>query len=95
MARFSYTLYAAHLPVLTFAAASAVGDGHWQPTLKRAAFVSALCCLTLFYAYGTAWLTEFRTDALRRRIERALGLPAPRSPLPSDPAAIDGSRPLQ
>jgi hypothetical protein len=66
-----------------------VGDGRWQPTLKTAAFVSGICCLTLLYAYGTAWLKEFRTDALRRRIERALGLPAPRSPLPSHPAEID------
>jgi peptidoglycan/LPS O-acetylase OafA/YrhL len=91
LARFSYSLYALHLPFVIFAVDLSVGTTRWQPTPAHDLVFVAVVVATLVYAYGVATVTEFRTDALRRRIERALGLPAPRSPLPSDPAELEGS----
>jgi peptidoglycan/LPS O-acetylase OafA/YrhL len=91
LARFSYSLYALHLPIVIFAVALSVGVRRWQPTPMHDLFFVAIVVATLVYAFGVATMTEFRTDAMRQRIERALGLPAPRSPLPSDPAQIESS----
>jgi len=95
LARFSYSLYALHLPFVIFAVALSVGTTRWQPTPAHDLVFVAVVVATLVYAYAVATVTEFRTDALRRRIERALGLPAPRSPLPSDPAEIEASSAAQ
>ena len=86
MARFSYSLYALHLPFVIFAVALTVGTDRWQPSLKHFLFFAALVVATLVYAFAVAKVTEFRTDALRRRLELLLGLPAPHSALPSNPA---------
>jgi hypothetical protein len=50
--------------------------------------VTLVCVAILVYAYGIAAMTEFHTDRVRRLIERAIGLPGPRSALASDPAQI-------
>jgi len=84
-ARFSYTLYAAHLPFLIFAAAFLVGDSRWQPTPVKALIGLALTLGILLYAYCLAFLTEFRTDAVRIWLERILGLASAPPMLPSDP----------
>jgi peptidoglycan/LPS O-acetylase OafA/YrhL len=87
LARFSYSLYALHIPPLLLATSLIVGENRWAPTASRALIVAGICAAILAYAYALASLTEFRTDALRRRVEKLFGLPAPRSILPSNPAA--------
>jgi peptidoglycan/LPS O-acetylase OafA/YrhL len=87
LARFSYTLYAVHTPLLVFIVSLVLGETRWVPTAPHILAGLAIACAALAYAYGLAFLTEFRTDAIRQRIERILQLPAPPSALPSDPNA--------
>ncbi len=86
-ARFSFTLYAAHTPIIVFLAASILGDTRWYPSPLH--FILLLCLLLgiVAYTYALAWLTEFRTDTLRSRLERLLGLHTTPSALPSNPLA--------
>ncbi len=86
-ARFSYTLYAVHTPLLVFIASLVLGDTRWVPTPTHIASALAIACITLGYAFGLASFTEFRTDSIRRFIERFLHLPDPPSALPSNPNA--------
>ncbi|MCU1322065.1 MAG: hypothetical protein JWM43_1714 [Acidobacteriaceae bacterium] len=85
LARFSYTLYAVHIPLLVFMASLTIGDTRWIPTPAHILAGLGLGLVTLFYAFALASFTEFRTDAVRRRIEKLLRLPSPRSSLPSNP----------
>ena len=85
MARFSYTLYAVHTPFLVFLVSLTAGDTRWIPTPAHIAAGAAIACVALGYAYGLASFTEFRTDAIRRYVERLLRLPDPPSALPSNP----------
>jgi len=87
LARFSYTLYAVHTPVLVFAVGMMVGDSHWTPTPAHIAGGVALLAAVYLYAFGLAALTEFHTDRIRLRIERLLRLPLPVSALASNPAS--------
>ncbi len=87
LARFSYSLYALHTPVLVFLASLLLGDTRWTPTPARLLIALALAAVVLAYAYGLACITEFRTDRIRQLVERFLRLPAPPSVLPSDPSA--------
>ena len=87
LARFSYTLYAVHTPLLVFLVSLVLGETRWLPTTPHILAGSAIACVVLAYAYGLAFFTEFRTDAIRQRIERILQLPAPPSALPSNPNA--------
>lgn len=75
LSRFSYTLYVIHVPILVFAAGMVAGDDRWNPTLGHIAGALVLLLLTLLYSYGVAALTEFRTDRVRRFVERLLGNP--------------------
>jgi peptidoglycan/LPS O-acetylase OafA/YrhL len=75
LSRFSFTLYVVHVPILVFAASRMVGDDRWQPTLGHLGEALGWLLLILLYAYGVAALTEFRTDRVRRLIERLLGNP--------------------
>lgn len=89
LARFSYTLYATHLPLLVFAASLLVGNSRWSPTPAKVLSGIGVLVVTLAYAYGLAYSTEFRTDSVRMGIERIFGRRSGRRPepsmLPSDP----------
>jgi peptidoglycan/LPS O-acetylase OafA/YrhL len=71
-ARFSYTLYVAHLPILMFCVSLLAGDARWIP--MPTTIVPALA--VLFFVIGYAWLiayaTEFRTEPVRRWLETKL-----------------------
>jgi peptidoglycan/LPS O-acetylase OafA/YrhL len=74
LARFSYTLYVVHFPLLMLIAALVVGDRRWQPTSVHIAAGLGILAVTVAYAYGIAALTEFRTDRVRVWVERRLGV---------------------
>jgi peptidoglycan/LPS O-acetylase OafA/YrhL len=93
MARFSYTLYALHIPFLVFLASLLIGDLRWRP--GPANLLAGLCVLlaTLIYAYTLAFFTEFRTDAIRQRLQRLLRIEASLPALSSNPLSDpQGSR---
>jgi peptidoglycan/LPS O-acetylase OafA/YrhL len=74
LAGFSYTLYVAHYPVLTFLQAWIVGPTRWQPELRLLGFAAFLCVLiVVVYVYPLARITEGRTDRARHLLERLLG----------------------
>lgn len=85
LARFSFTLYVVHMPLLTLLTSVTVHDQRWQPNAKTV--LAALCMLlcTLGYAWLIAMLTEFRTDRVRRWLERSFGM---QPDLPSKHALI-------
>jgi peptidoglycan/LPS O-acetylase OafA/YrhL len=68
-ARFSYTLYAVHVPFLVFLTAWIVGESRWQPDARHLLYGVAILGLTIAYAYILASLTEFRTDRVRSWVE--------------------------
>ena len=72
LARFSYTLYVVHLPFLLLIAALILPATRWIPNPIHIAYAAAFFVLALAYAYILAFFTEFRTDALRKAIERRL-----------------------
>ena len=89
LARFSYTLYAAHTPLLVLLASFIVGDTRWIPTQRTLLEGVGLIVVALAYSYGLALVTEFRTDDLRRALERAFGMRHTVAGLPSDPLFED------
>jgi len=72
LARFSYTLYVMHLPLLVLIAALSLGKARWIPDPWHVLIASTFLALTLVCAYTLAFFTEFRTDRLREWIERRL-----------------------
>jgi peptidoglycan/LPS O-acetylase OafA/YrhL len=74
LARFSYTLYVVHFPLLTLIAGLLIGKERWLPTFLHIATALGVLAVTLAYAYGIALLTEFHTGAVRNWVERRLGL---------------------
>jgi peptidoglycan/LPS O-acetylase OafA/YrhL len=74
LARGSFSLYIAHMPILAFAAAYLVGNSRWQPSPFHVLAASTVLAFTLIYAFVIAYFTEFRTDRVREWIE--LNLPA-------------------
>jgi peptidoglycan/LPS O-acetylase OafA/YrhL len=94
VARFSYTLYAVHLPALVFLVALVQGDSRWYPTPIYLLAGACLLVTVLGYAYLLAFLTEFRTDKLRIRLGNLLGIGSLPYALPSNPlsdTARDGA----
>lgn len=87
LARFSYTLYAVHTPLVVFLGSLLVRDTRWQPTPVHLLVASGVLAATIGYAYGIAWLTEFRTDGAYLQFARLLGIRSPSPVLPSNPAA--------
>ncbi len=85
LARFSYTLYAAHLPFLAFFTALMVGEVRWNPTPVHILAGMGLLFAVLIYSYVLAFMTEFRTDALRQYLEKLFGMHGARPALPSNP----------
>jgi peptidoglycan/LPS O-acetylase OafA/YrhL len=73
LAGFSYTLYVVHLPALVFISAWIVPYRRWQPDAVHVAIVAAIGICALGYAFAIAWLTEYRTDAIRTRVMGAMG----------------------
>ncbi len=84
-ARFSYSLYSLHVPLLVFCASLLVGERRWFPSLRHVLMGVGILAAVYGYAYGVAWLTEFRTDGLRQKLEAVLGLSGLASPVSSDP----------
>jgi len=78
LARFSYTLYVVHMPLLLLVTAMVAGDTRWMPDALHVAAGLGILIAVLGYAYGVAWLTEFRTDTWRRWVEARLGMNARR-----------------
>jgi peptidoglycan/LPS O-acetylase OafA/YrhL len=72
LARGSFSLYIAHMPILAFAAAYLVGSSRWQPTALHVVAASTVLAFTVIYAFVIAYFTEFRTDRVRAWIERNL-----------------------
>jgi peptidoglycan/LPS O-acetylase OafA/YrhL len=70
LSRFSYTLYVVHLPLVVLLTARVEGSGRWYPTLQHDLIAAAILLAVLVYAWGIAWLTEFRTEAVRSWLER-------------------------
>lgn len=68
-ARGSYSLYVLHTPFLLLLATLTIRETRWQPTASHIVIASGLLFLVVGYAFAIAWLTEFRTDAVRRQIE--------------------------
>jgi peptidoglycan/LPS O-acetylase OafA/YrhL len=72
-AGFSYSLYVLHFPFLLFFRSWLAPPERWQPTplhLLSAACIGALC---LLYAWLISRVTEAKTDAARRWVNRLLG----------------------
>jgi len=76
LARFSYTLYVVHLPLLTLIAGLLIRQQRWQPTSAHIAAALGILGVTLAYAYAIASLTEFHTGAVRNWVEQRLSLAA-------------------
>jgi peptidoglycan/LPS O-acetylase OafA/YrhL len=74
LSRFSYTLYVVHQPILLLAASLLIGTTRWFPDTKSIAIGFGLLLVTMLYSYGMAAFTEFRTDSVRKWIERRLGI---------------------
>jgi peptidoglycan/LPS O-acetylase OafA/YrhL len=72
LARFSYTLYVVHLPFLILIAALVLPATRWTPDPAHIALWASIVALALAYAWTLASFTEFRTDKLRKAIERRL-----------------------
>jgi peptidoglycan/LPS O-acetylase OafA/YrhL len=72
LAGFSYTLYVAHYPVLTFLFVATMGGVRWSASAQAVAAVLAISLgVLLLYAFPLSRLTEAHTDALRRRLSRS------------------------
>lgn len=84
LARFSYTLYTVHTPMLIFCVALVLGNTRWAPTPAHVLTALGIWAIVLAFTYGLASLTEFRTDFIRTRLENLFNLRAmpATSPIP-------------
>ena len=72
LARFSYTLYLVHLPLLVLIN-SCIGQVHpWQPTARTVVSGVFIGATALIYSGTVAYFTEHRTDDLRRWLMRLI-----------------------
>jgi peptidoglycan/LPS O-acetylase OafA/YrhL len=88
MARFSYTLYALHVPILVFLTSLAVGDSRWIPTPRTLLTAFGILLVITLYAWVVAFLTEFRTDAVRAKLEKLFGVASIPHSLSTNPLDI-------
>jgi peptidoglycan/LPS O-acetylase OafA/YrhL len=79
-ARFSYTLYLVHVPLLVLLAAATVGDTRWTPDLHHLPLAVAELIAPIAFSWGVACVTEFRTDKVRGWVETRV-LPARERPM--------------
>lgn len=69
LAGFSYTLYVAHYPVLSFLFVAFMSGERWVPSGRAVAIVCGVAvAIVLIYAYPLSRLTEAHTDWLRKRL---------------------------
>jgi len=68
-ARFSYTLYLAHTPILIFMVAFLAHDTRWFPNTAVAVLAVGALILVLIYAWLVAVVTEFKTEHVRAWVE--------------------------
>jgi peptidoglycan/LPS O-acetylase OafA/YrhL len=71
-ARFSFTLYVAHTPILIFLVALLAHDTRWIPAPKTGGIAFAALVVVVAYAWLLATATEFRTDRVRAWVEGKL-----------------------
>lgn len=76
LARGSFTLYVVHTPILVLMASVMVGDGKYVPSLAHIGTALLALIVTTLLAYALAFVTEFRTDRIRRWVENGLALRA-------------------
>jgi peptidoglycan/LPS O-acetylase OafA/YrhL len=70
LARFSYTIYLVHLPLLALTAALVLGPSRWQPDMVHTVAGIGILLFVIAFAFIVATATEFKTDQLRSFIER-------------------------
>jgi len=87
LARFSYTLYAVHTPMVVFLASVLVHDSRWQPTPAHFAAAAVVLIAVVAYSLGLAWLAEFRTDTVHDWLAQLLRVKPRTRLLPSNPSA--------
>jgi peptidoglycan/LPS O-acetylase OafA/YrhL len=76
-AGFSFSLYVVHMPVLLLISVCLAGGRLWTPTnWGTDAIALVVLGFLVVFAYGFGWLTEFRTDKVRRWVEQRLKRPA-------------------
>lgn len=75
LARFSYTLYLVHFPMLMILTALLAGSQRWLPDATHLAIGLAVLAFVIVYAYVVARLTEFHTEEVRNWIKRRLSRP--------------------
>jgi len=68
-ARGSYSLYLMHMPFVAFCAALLLHGERWQPTVEHLVVATIVGVSALTYVYFVGFLTEFRTDKVRRWVE--------------------------
>jgi peptidoglycan/LPS O-acetylase OafA/YrhL len=73
MARFSYTLYLIHEPLLALLTRPLNPGSPWQPTPGHLLLAGAVLGIILLFAWGLAAVTEFHTAAVRGWVEGWLG----------------------
>jgi peptidoglycan/LPS O-acetylase OafA/YrhL len=88
LARFSYTLYAVHVPILVFLTSLAVADSRWIPTPRTLLTAFGILLVITVYAWVVAFLTEFRTDTVRAKLERLFGVASIPHSLSTNPLDI-------
>lgn len=69
MARFSYTLYLVHVPLIVLLTGLIAGEQRLQPDARHLLYGFAALLLVIGYAYAVASFTEFRTDRVRGWVE--------------------------
>lgn len=72
LARFSYTLYLVHMPLMYFLTSFLVHDQWWMPTIPRLLIALILLILIICYEWLVASATEFRIVPIRRLVESKL-----------------------
>lgn len=77
ISRFSFSLYVLHIPLFVFLASVFLHNSRWNITLPHIFAALSLLVVTAGYAWVVAWATEFRTDRVRIRVERAVGIRKP------------------
>lgn len=75
LASFSYTLYVAHYPVLTFLFAGWMPEGRWAASSGSVARVLCITLLLTLYAFGLARLTESHTERVRVKLRGLMRTP--------------------
>ena len=71
-AGFSYSLYVLHFPFLLFFRSWFVPPERWQPTPLHLFYAACLGALCLLYAWFVSLVTEAKTDAARKQLNRLL-----------------------